>query len=136
VVFEMSSIDHIGIATESIDRSSKFWNMLGFRNSGDEVVESQGVKIRYLEGDGGTRVELLEPLGEDTPVGRFMEKSGEGVQQVAVSVENIDGVISSLISKGVSMINEVAVEGSGGHRIAFIHPKSTGGVLVELVESH
>tara|TARA_B100001029_G_scaffold163537_1_gene153717 strand:- start:436 stop:843 length:408 start_codon:yes stop_codon:yes gene_type:complete len=135
-VFEMSSIDHIGIATESIDRSSKFWNMLGFRNSGDEVVESQGVKIRYLEGDGGTRVELLEPLGEDTPVGRFMEKSGEGVQQVAVSVENIDGVISSLISKGVSMINEVAVEGSGGHRIAFIHPKSTGGVLVELVESH
>ncbi|RAH17283.1 MAG: methylmalonyl-CoA epimerase [Methanobacteriota archaeon] len=132
----MSSIDHIGIATESIDRSSKFWNMLGFRNSGDEVVESQGVKIRYLEGDGGTRVELLEPLGEDTPVGRFMEKSGEGVQQVAVSVENIDGVISSLISKGVSMINEVAVEGSGGHRIAFIHPKSTGGVLVELVESH
>jgi len=136
VVFEMSSIDHIGIATESIDRSSKFWNMLGFRNSGDEVVESQGVKIRYLEGDGGTRVELLEPLGEDTPVGRFMEKSGEGVQQVAVSVENIDGVISSLISKGVRMINEVAVEGSGGHRIAFIHPKSTGGVLVELVESH
>ncbi len=136
MVFEMSSIDHIGIATESIDRSSKFWNMLGFRNSGDEVVESQGVKIRYLEGDGGTRVELLEPLGEDTPVGRFMEKSGEGVQQVAVSVENIDGVISSLISKGVSMINEVAVEGSGGHRIAFIHPKSTGGVLVELVESH
>jgi methylmalonyl-CoA/ethylmalonyl-CoA epimerase len=136
VVFEMSSIDHIGIATESIDRSSKFWNMLGFQNSGDEVVESQGVKIRYLEGDGGTRVELLEPLGEDTPVGRFMEKSGEGVQQVAVSVENIDGVISSLISKGVRMINEVAVEGSGGHRIAFIHPKSTGGVLVELVESH
>ncbi len=136
MVFEMSSIDHIGIATESIDRSSKFWNMLGFQNSGDEVVESQGVKIRYLEGDGGTRVELLEPLGEDTPVGRFMEKSGEGVQQVAVSVENIDGVISSLISKGVRMINEVAVEGSGGHRIAFIHPKSTGGVLVELVESH
>ena len=76
MVFEMSSIDHIGIATESIDRSSKFWNMLGFQNSGDEVVESQGVKIRYLEGDGGTRVELLEPLGEDTPVGRFMEKSG------------------------------------------------------------
>ena len=136
MVFEMSSIDHIGIATESIDRSSKFWNMLGFQNSGDEVVESQGVKIRHLEGDGGTRVELLEPLGEDTPVGRFMEKSGEGVQQVAVSVENIDGVISSLISKGVRMINEVAVEGSGGHRIAFIHPKSTGGVLVELVESH
>ena len=136
MVFEMSSIDHIGIATESIDRSSKFWNMLGFQNSGDEVVESQGVKIRYLEGDGGTRVELLEPLGEDTPVGRFMEKSGEGVQQVAVSVENIDGVISSLISKGVRMINEVAVEGSGGHRIAFIHPKSTGGVLVALVESH
>ena len=136
MVFEMSSIDHIGIATESIDRSSKFWNMLGFQNSGDEVVESQGVKIRYLEGDGGTRVELLEPLGEDTPVGRFMEKSGEGVQQVAVSVDNIDGVISSLISKGVRMINEVAVEGSGGHRIAFIHPKSTGGVLVELVESH
>jgi len=136
VVFEMTRIDHIGIATGSIEKSSKFWNMLGFEDSGDEIVESQGVKIRYLKGEDATRVELLEPLSEDTPVGQFIIKRGVGVQQIAVSVKNIDEMISRLIGNGIRMINEAAVEGSDGHRIAFIHPASTGGVLVELVESH
>ncbi|MDC0213076.1 methylmalonyl-CoA epimerase [Euryarchaeota archaeon] len=132
----MTRIDHIGIATGSIEKSSKFWNMLGFEDSGDEIVESQGVKIRYLKGEDATRVELLEPLSEDTPVGQFIIKRGVGVQQIAVSVKNIDEMISRLIGNGIRMINEATVEGSDGHRIAFIHPASTGGVLVELVESH
>lgn len=132
----MTRIDHIGIATGSIEKSSKFWNMLGFEDSGDEIVESQGVKIRYLKGEDATRVELLEPLSEDTPVGQFIIKRGVGVQQIAVSVKNIDEMISRLIGNGIRMINEAPVEGSDGHRIAFIHPASTGGVLVELVESH
>ena len=132
----MTRIDHIGIATGSIEKSSKFWNMLGFEDSGDEIVESLGVKIRYLKGEDATRVELLEPLSEDTPVGQFIIKRGVGVQQIAVSVKNIDEMISRLIGNGIRMINEATVEGSDGHRIAFIHPASTGGVLVELVESH
>jgi len=133
-VFEMTRIDHIGIATQSIEESSEFWVMLGFEISGDDTVESQGVKIRYMEGDNDCRIELLEPLGEQTPVGKFIHKRGAGVQQVAVSVKDIDDTISSLLSNGVKMINQEPVEGSGGHRIAFIHPSSTGGVLVELVE--
>lgn len=134
MVFEMTRIDHIGIATQSIEESSEFWVMLGFEISGDDTVESQGVKIRYMEGDNDCRIELLEPLGEQTPVGKFIHKRGAGVQQVAVSVKDIDDTISSLLSNGVKMINQEPVEGSGGHRIAFIHPSSTGGVLVELVE--
>ena len=130
----MTRIDHIGIATQSIEESSEFWVMLGFEISGDDTVESQGVKIRYMEGDNDCRIELLEPLGEKTPVGKFIHKRGAGVQQVAVSVKDIDDTISSLLSNGVKMINQEPVEGSGGHRIAFIHPSSTGGVLVELVE--
>ncbi|MEC7744436.1 MAG: methylmalonyl-CoA epimerase [Candidatus Thermoplasmatota archaeon] len=130
----MTRIDHIGIATQSIEESSEFWVMLGFEISGDDTVESQGVKIRYMEGDNDCRIELLEPLGEQTPVGKFIHKRGAGVQQVAVSVKDIDDTISSLLSNGVKMINQEPVEGSGGHRIAFIHPSSTGGVLVELVE--
>jgi len=133
-VFEMTRIDHIGIATQSIEESSEFWVMLGFEISGDDTVESQGVKIRYMEGDNDCRIELLEPLGDQTPVGKFIHKRGAGVQQVAVSVKDIDDTISSLLSNGVKMINQEPVEGSGGHRIAFIHPSSTGGVLVELVE--
>ena len=132
----MTRIDHIGIATGSIEKSSKFWNMLGFEDSGDEIVESQGVKIRYLKGEDATRVELLEPLSEDTPVGQFIIKRGVGVQQIAVSVKNIDEMISRLIGNGIRLINVASVEGSDVHRIAFIHPASTGGVLVELVESH
>lgn len=130
----MTRIDHIGIATQSIEESSEFWVMLGFEISGDDTVESQGVKIRYMEGDNDCRIELLEPLGDQTPVGKFIRKRGAGVQQVAVSVKDIDDTISSLLSNGVKMINQEPVEGSGGHRIAFIHPSSTGGVLVELVE--
>ena len=136
VVFEMARVDHIGIATESIDESSEFWAMLGFKSSGDDIVESQGVKIRYMEGGGDCRIELLEPLGEQTPVGKFIRNKGVGIQQVAISVKNIDKTISSLLGKGVRIINEEAVEGSSEHRIAFIHPSSTGGVLVELVEYH
>ncbi len=134
MVFEMTRIDHIGIATQSIEEASEFWAMLGFVSSGDDTVESQGVKIRYMEGDNESRIELLEPLGEQTPVGQFILKRGAGVQQVAVSVKDIDDTISRLLSNGVNMINQEPVEGSGGHRIAFIHPSSTGGVLVELVE--
>ena len=128
-------INHVGIATVSLDDSEEFWAKLGFLASNDMVNEEQGVRIRYLSGRGGTRIELLEPLSEDTPVGRFISSRGQGVQQLAVDVADLDKTISVLKSAGVKMVSEKPVIGSDGHRIAFVHPSSTGGVLIELVES-
>ena len=128
-------INHVGIATVSLDDSEEFWAKLGFLASNDMVNEEQGVRIRYLSGRGGTRIELLEPLSEDSPVGRFISSRGQGVQQLAVDVADLDKTISVLKSAGVKMVSEKPVIGSDGHRIAFVHPSSTGGVLIELVES-
>ena len=129
------TVNHIGIATSSLDGSEERWSKLGFSNSVDKVNEEQGVRIRYLHGSGDTRIELLEPLSEDTPVGRFIEKRGPGLQQIAIDVEDLDSMISELIGIGVTMVSEEPVVGSDGVRVAFIHPSSAGGVLIELVVS-
>ena len=113
----------------------ELWSKLGFIPSADKISEDQGVKIRYLHGTGKTRIELLEPLSAETPVGRFIELRGPGVQQIAIDVDNIESMISDLVSIGVRMVSEVPVIGSDGHRIDFVHPSSAGGVLIELVES-
>ncbi len=129
------TVNHIGIATNSLDESVEIWSKLGFSPSADKIIEDQGVKIRYLNGSGTTRIELLEPLSNDTPVGRFIDRSGPGVQQIAIDVDDIETTISDLIGIGVRMVSEEPVVGSDGHRIAFVHPSSTGGILIELVES-
>ena len=129
------SVNHIGIATTSLDESGEIWSKLGFSQSVDKISEDQGVKIRYLQGTGNTRIELLEPLSKETTVGRFIERRGPGVQQIAIDVDDIESMISDLIDIGVRMVSEEPVIGSDGHRIAFVHPSSTGGVLIELVES-
>jgi methylmalonyl-CoA epimerase len=129
------TVNHIGIATNSLDESEEIWSKLGFSPSADKIIEDQGVKIRYLNGSGTTRIELLEPLSNDTPVGRFIDRSGPGVQQIAIDVDDIETTISDLIGIGVRMVSEEPVVGSDGHRIAFVHPSSTGGILIELVES-
>jgi|TARA_B100000959_G_scaffold181518_1_gene189836 methylmalonyl-CoA/ethylmalonyl-CoA epimerase len=129
------SVNHIGIATPSLDESGELWSKLGFSQSIDKTSEDQGVKIRYLQGTGNTRIELLEPLSKETPVGRFIERRGPGVQQIAIDVDDIESMISDLIDIGVRMVSEEPVIGSDGHRIAFVHPSSAGGVLIELVES-
>jgi methylmalonyl-CoA epimerase len=129
------SVNHIGIATPSIDESGELWSKLGFSQSVDKISEDQGVKIRYLQGIGNTRIELLEPLSKETPVGRFIERRGPGVQQIAIDVDDIESMISDLIDIGVRMVSEEPIIGSDGHRIAFVHPSSAGGVLIELVES-
>ena len=128
------SVNHIGIATSSLDESEELWSKLGFSQSVEKISEDQGVKIRYLQGAGNTRIELLEPLSKDTPVGRFIERRGPGVQQIAIDVDDIESMISDLIDIGVRMVSEEPVIGSDGHRIAFVHPSSAGGVLIELVE--
>ena len=129
------TIDHIGIATYSLDESQQLWAILGFTQGDDQINSEQGVKIRFMHGNTSTRIELLEPLGDDTPVGKFISKNGPGVQQIAVRVADIEETISRLLSAEVKMVSEVPTIGADGHRIAFVHPSSAGGVLIELVES-
>lgn len=128
------SINHIGIATRSLDEAEAVWSVFGFVPSRDDLILEQGVRIRYLVGSGGTKIELLEPLNEDSPVGRFITNNGEGVQQVAVDVDDIELSINHLKSLGFRLINDRPLVGSEGHRIAFVHPSTCGGVLIELVE--
>ena len=129
------SIDHVGIATKSIEEATVFWKALGLVTERDHVNHEQGVRIRMLEGgDDSPKVELLEPLGPETPVGKFISKRGEGIQQIAFTVDDISVAILRLIETGCRMINDEPLEGVGGTLIAFVHPSSTGGVLVELVQ--
>ena len=129
------TIDHIGIATSSLDESQQLWAILGFTKGEDQINSEHGVKIRFMHGNNSTRIELLEPLGDDTTVGRIIYKNGPGVQQIAVRVADIEETISRLLSAGVRMVSEAPTLGADGHRIAFVHPSSAGGVLIELVES-
>ena len=131
----MGAVDHVGIATESIESAMGFWEILGFVPSQSHVNDEQGVRIKMLETPGSpTRIELLEPLGPDTPVGRFISRRGAGIQQLAIRVDDIKETIAQLVESGVRMVDECPKDGTEGSRIAFIHPSSTGGVLVELVE--
>ena len=129
------SVNHVGIATHSLDESETIWKTLGFTPMKDETVLDQGVKIRHMKGSGETSVELLEPLSEDSPIGKFLSKRGPGIQQIAINISDLDSKILELRSMGVRMINNEPVQGSSGKRIAFIHPSSCDGTLVELVES-
>ena len=130
-------IDHIGIATNSLDEGSKFWKLLGLKSQGDdEFVEDQGVITRFFPLSksitSGPNIELLEPSGPDTPIGKFLEKRGVGIQQLCLSVDNLEELISHLIENGIKMIDKVPRKGAHNSIIAFVHPKSTGGVLIEL----
>lgn len=131
-------LDHIGIACENLDDSSSFWNLLGLIQGDDELVADQGVTTRFFstsENDPMTpKIELLEPTAGNTPIGKFLSKRGPGVQQVCFRVEDINSVISLLLENGIKMIDKVPKKGAHGAMIAFVHPKSTGGVLVELAQ--
>ncbi len=131
-------LDHIGIACDNLDDSSSFWSLLGLIQGDDELVEDQGVTTRFFstsENDPSTpKIELLEPTSEDTPIGKFLSKRGPGVQQVCFRVEDIESVISLMLENGIRMIDTEPRKGAHGAMIAFVHPKSTGGVLVELAQ--
>jgi len=129
-------VDHIGIATNSIKDSSAIWEILGFTDSGEEIVAGQGVKVRFFCATEGPKIELLEPLGEDTPIGKFIKKRGPGIQQLAISVSDIKKTILELKKMDIKLINEIPTKGANGNLITFIHPSSAGGVLIELVEEN
>jgi len=127
-------IDHLGIAVKSIDAGKNFWSdVLGLEFEGAETVEAQKVTTAFFP-VGESEVELLESTAPDGPVAKYIEKKGEGIQHVAFRVENIDEALAELKEKGIRLIDEKPRIGAGGAKIAFLHPKATGGVLVELCE--
>ena len=127
-------VDHIGIAVKNLDETLKFYtDILGLECQGTEVVEEQKVRVAFLP-VGDTEVELLESTSEDGPIARFIEKNGEGMQHIAFKVDNIEEAIAYMKEKGMRMIDEAPRYGAGGAKIAFVHPKSSNRVLVELSE--
>ena len=127
-------IDHIGIATRSIEEGLALWqDALGLEPDNAEEVAEQGVKICMLP-VGDTHVELLEPLSPDSAVGKFLAKRGPGIHHIAVEVADIHGSLAQLKQRGARLIDETPRVGAGGSLIAFVHPSSTNGVLLELVQ--
>ena len=127
-------IDHIGIAVNSTEDGKNFWSgILGLDFEGDETVDTQKVKTAFFP-VGESEVELLESTAPDGPIAKFIEKKGEGIQHIAFRVADIEAALAELKQKGVKLIDEIPRMGAGGAKIAFLHPKATAGVLVELCE--
>ncbi|NLJ29237.1 MAG: methylmalonyl-CoA epimerase [Deltaproteobacteria bacterium] len=127
-------VDHIGIAVKSIEDSKKLYSdILGLLHAGSETVAEQKVTTAFFP-VGDTEIELLESTAPDGPIGKYIEKKGEGIQHIAFRVDNIEKALEELKAKGVKLIDETPRKGAGGAKIAFLHPKSTFGVLVELSE--
>ncbi|CAN5322031.1 methylmalonyl-CoA epimerase [soil metagenome] len=124
-------LDHIAIAVHSIEEALPFYEGLGLKRIEIEIVEEQGVKVAKLD-IGNTHIELLEPLSPDTPVGKFLAQKGPGLHHICIGVADIEADLIKLKSSGTRLINETAKIGAGGAKIAFVHPKATGGVLLEL----
>lgn len=126
-------IDHLGIAVNSIQAARGFYEALGLAVTHEETVEHEQVRTAMIP-LGESRIELLEPTGEDSTVGRFLKKRGEGLHHVAVHVEDIGATLKALKSKGVRLVSEEAQVGAGGHLYFFVHPSSAGGVLLEICQ--
>jgi len=129
-------INHLGIATKGIDEALKFWSeALGLENVHTEVVEDQKVRVAMLP-IGETRIELLEPTSEDSPISKFLVKRGGGIHHIAVEVDDIKASLAQLKAKGMRLIDESPRIGAEGCLVAFVHPASAGGVLLELVQTN
>ncbi len=129
----LATIDHLGIAVRSIAAARGFYEALGLNVVHEEVVEEEKVRTAMIP-VGESRIELLEPTGEDSPVARFLDKRGEGLHHVAFHVDDISGTLEAMKARGVRLISEELQVGAGGHLYFFIHPESAGGVLVEICQ--
>ncbi len=128
-------INHLGIATNGIDDALKFWaDALGLENVHTEIVEDQKVRVAMLP-IGESRVELLEPTSDDSPISKFLEKRGGGIHHIAVEVEDIEASLEKLKAQGMRLIDESPLIGAEGCLVAFVHPAASGGVLLELVQT-
>ena len=126
-------IDHIGIAVENLEEASALYRALGLKGSGVEEVPEQKVKVAFFP-CGDSEIELLESTDPNGPIAKFIEKKGPGLQHIAIRVPDIKAAIAEMQASGFRMIDEAPRYGAGGASIAFMHPKSTNGVLIELTE--
>jgi methylmalonyl-CoA/ethylmalonyl-CoA epimerase len=129
----MSEIDHLGIAVKSLAQAKKFYQTLGLSPMADETVEAEKVRLSMVP-LGESRIELLEPTSDDSPIAKFLAKRGEGLHHVALNVEDLSGTVERLKASGTRLISDEIKIGAGGHLYVFVHPSSAGGVLLELVE--
>lgn len=129
-----AKMDHLGIAVKSIAQARVFYEALGLRVTHEETIEQERVKTALLP-LGDSRVELLEPTGEDSPVAKFLARRGEGLHHVALQVDDIQVTMEQLKVQGVRLIADEVKVGAGGHLYFFVHPASAGGVLVEIVQT-
>ena len=129
-----SKINHLGVAVSSLDEALKFWrDGLGLELHEVETVEDQGVRVALLP-IGASRIELLEATGAETPVGKFIAKRGAGIHHLCLQVADIHAKLAELKTRGIRLIDETPRLGAGGMLVAFVHPASTGGVLLELTQ--
>ena len=125
-------VDHIGIRVMDIDETIKFYEeTLGVKCTGTEVVEEQKVRVAFMP-LGDCELEFLESTAPDGPIARFIDKNGEGIQHIALRVDDIEGALKEMEEKGIRMIDTTPRYGAGNARIAFMHPKATKGILLEL----
>jgi len=127
-------IDHIAIAVQNLEEALRVYkDVLGLELKGEEEVPEQGVRVAFLP-VGDTRLELLEPLSPESPVAKFLEKRGEGIHHICLEVEDLEKTLAELASKGIKLIDEKPRLGAHGRKMAFVHPKSLHGVLLELYQ--
>ncbi len=130
----LNKIEHLGIAVKSIEKSAKMYEaLLGKPSYKTEAVESEGVSTLFFQ-IGDSKIELLEATNPESPIAKFIEKKGEGIHHIAYDVSDIESELERLKSEGFQLIHKTPKDGADNKRIAFLHPKSTGGVLVELCE--
>lgn len=127
------TIDHLGIAVKSLAQARKFYEQLGLQVSGEEIVAHEKVKVAMIP-LGESRIELLEPTSEDSTIAKFLAKRGEGLHHVALHVPDLAQAVEKLKAAGARLVTEKINVGAGGHLYVFVHPASTGGVLLELVQ--
>jgi methylmalonyl-CoA/ethylmalonyl-CoA epimerase len=127
-------LDHVGIAVRSLaERVPLYRDLLGVPLAREEDVPTERVRVAFL-GNGETHVELLEPMNGEGPIAQFLEKRGEGVHHLCFEVDDIEAALDHLRAEGIALVGEAPRPGAGGCKVAFLHPKTTGGVLIELTE--
>jgi methylmalonyl-CoA/ethylmalonyl-CoA epimerase len=131
----IEAIDHIGVAVENLDEAVVLYrDVLGFHFDGTQTLNERKIKIASFRVGTETHIELVQPLSRDISVAKFLETRGEGIHHIAVKVKNIKAALEEYKRKGLKLIDEEPKPGAGGSSVAFVHPKSTRGVLLELVE--
>ncbi len=126
-------VDHIGIAVKEEGTWERIAKILGIREIEEKTVESEGLRVKFLR-FGSTRIELLYPISPDSPVQKFLDKRGEGIHHIAIEVKNIEAIARTLQQSGYQLIDEKPRIGAEGYKAMFLHPRTTAGVLLELIE--